>query len=416
MTDGGGPTTGAGAGIARSTAFDGLRGFACLIVVLGHLWTIVPDSWLADHTGPLYGLFKSGSLGVTLFLVLGGFLVSRSLLEHQDRTGSIGVLRFWGRRLLRLGPQLYLMLGVLFLVSRVDRWDEWTIASTDRTLAAIAVFRFNLDLATGHPDAYRPDLGHMWYLSMEQQVYVLWIAALAWLGRMRLTLMALLVGGIVYCYWWRADVRDQFVESGWWRASLHTLSRADALLVGCLAALAFPFLRRFTGAARAVAGPTLAVLVVLVLFSSDLDPLAYLGGQGIAFIVVTAVLVVAVAVGGDDDIAQRILSARPLRLLGAVSFPVYLWHLPLFWAASRWASSVDWAPRAAVTLLVLAAIVVVTDRLIERPISRWLRRPHPGAQPNSDVLLPIPPTLRPGSTPETDETRPRQCQPLQSPT
>jgi peptidoglycan/LPS O-acetylase OafA/YrhL len=153
-----------------------------------------------------------------------------------------------------------------------------------------------------------------------------------------------------------------------------------------------------------------------MLFSSDLDPLAYLEAQGVAFIVVTAVLVIAIAVASDDDgIAQRILSVQPLRLLGAVSFPVYLWHLPLFWAASRWAAKVDWAPRAAVTLLVLAAIVLVTDRFIERPISRWLRRPQPGVLPNNDVLPPLPSTAPTGSASETDETRPRRCQPLQSP-
>lgn len=397
MTEGGGPETGATATTERTPAFAGLRGVACLIVVFGHLWAIVPESWLADHTGPLHGLFKSGSLGVTLFLVLGGFLVTRSLVDHDERTGSFGVPRFWGRRLLRLGPQLYLMLAVLFVVSRFDRWDEWPTSMTDRTLAGIATFRFNLDVANGDPAAYRPDLGHMWYLGMEQQVYLVWVAVLAWLGRFRLTVMMLLVAGIAYCYWWRWDVRDRLGESGWWRASLHTFSRADALLVGCLAALAFPYVRRFVRTARLLTAPALATLVVLVLFSADLDDTAYLEGQGIAFVGVTAVLVLAVAVAGDHDgIAERILATRPLRLLGSVSFPVYLWHLPLFWASARWAAHIDWAPRAAITVLVLAGIVAVTDRFVERPVDRWLHQPKPAPPTTNELPLPIPLTSRTG--------------------
>lgn len=391
MTEGGGPTTGARATTNRTPAFDGLRGMACLAVVFGHLWTIVPDVWLDDHTGPMYGLFKSGSLGVTVFLVLGGFLVTRGLIDHRDRTGSLDVMRFWGRRLLRIGPQLYLLVGTLFVVSRFDRWDEWPLPMTDRTLAGIATFRFNLQLATGDPAAFRPDLGHMWYLSMEQQVYVVWLVVLAWLGRFRWIVLTLLLGGIAYCYWWRADVMHRFGDAGWWRASLHTFSRADALLVGCLAGFLYPYVRRFADPARHFTAPAFAVFVVLLLFSADLDGYAYLAGQGIAFVVVTAVLVLSVAVAADDNgIAERILATRPFRLLGAVSFPVYLWHLPLFWAASRWASHIDWAPRAAVTIVVLGVIVAVTDRFVERPIMRRLRRRQPPTTLTTDRSLPMP--------------------------
>ncbi|WP_116996073.1 acyltransferase family protein [Desertimonas flava] len=415
MTEAGGPTTGASEAHGPTPAFDGLRGAACLIVVCSHLWTIVPDTWLAEHTGPFYGLFKSGSLGVTLFLVLGGFLVTRSLVVHQERAGSIGVLRFWGRRLLRLGPQLSLLVITVLLVSRVDRWDEWSHPTTDRTLAGIATFRFNLGLANGDPAGYRPDLGHLWYLSMEQQVYFVWVAALAWLGRFRLTLMTLLVGSIAACYAWRASTWNALGDAGWWRVSLHTFSRADALLVGCLAGLALPYVRPFIRAARLVTAPALVTLVALVLYSADLDELAYLEGQGIAFVIVAAVLVLAIAVAADEGgIAERVLATRPLRLLGTVSFSVFLWHLPVFWAASRWGSTIDWAPRAVATVAILAGIVTITDRLVERPIGRWLHRPDPLFAAGAATPDPRPMADRSRPAGDTEERRSRRWQPVQS--
>ena len=92
-------------------SFDGLRGVACLLVVLLHAWTIIPPEVLR-RTGPAHGLFWSGSLGVLIFFILGAFLVTHGLIERLDDDGTIDRGRFWWRRLIRLCAPLYLLVAV----------------------------------------------------------------------------------------------------------------------------------------------------------------------------------------------------------------------------------------------------------------------------------------------------------------
>lgn len=168
----------------RYQAFDGLRGFACLVVLLGHSWVIVPLGEI-DRVGPVLGLFRSPSLAVTTFLTLGAFLVTRGLLADEQRSGSFGIDQFWMRRLVRLGSQLYVFVIVILVVSWFDRWDEWSAQQTQRSLLGVSTFTFNLNLVSDNAELNRADLGHLWYLSVEQQFYLVWAFVLAWFGRFR---------------------------------------------------------------------------------------------------------------------------------------------------------------------------------------------------------------------------------------
>ena len=96
-------------------ALDGLRGTAMVLVLLSHLWVVMPLGF-GDRLGPATGLFNSGSFGVLVFLVLGGFLVTSGLLSTRESTGSMGLARFWSRRLARICGPLFAMLAVVVLV------------------------------------------------------------------------------------------------------------------------------------------------------------------------------------------------------------------------------------------------------------------------------------------------------------
>jgi len=229
-------------------AFDGFRGAACILVILVHAWTIVPVEDL-ENLGPLRGLFKSGNLGVTMFFVLGSFLVTRSLLEPGDNRSGIDVTTFWTRRMVRIGSQLYLLVVVLYVVSLFDRWDTWSAAQHQRSLTTISTFTFNLSLIAD-PSAHREDVGHLWYLSVEQQFYFAWVFILAWFGRIRWALMAGLAVGAITITWWR---HHDFDQQGPWAAELGSVTRADGLLLGALGALSLPHVRRYGPVARRVA-------------------------------------------------------------------------------------------------------------------------------------------------------------------
>ena len=356
-------------------SLDGLRGAACLLVVLSHAWTIVPPDVLGD-TGPAQGLFWSGNLGVTIFFVLGGFLVTRGLVGGLDRHGHIAGGRFWLRRLIRVCAPLYLLVAVVYVVSLVDPADPWTSEQTNRSLLTISSFTFNWSLVDS-PLANRPDLGHLWYLSVEQQFYLVFIVVLGILGRHRAWLIALLTSAtiaVTVYRWHLVETEDE------WAAGLRTFTRSDGLLLGALAAVLLPHLGHLANAARRLTLPAVGALLVLVLLSPHLEPYAFLKTQGIAFAVVTAALVAAVAVARNPTgPVERALATRPLRLVGAVSYSLYLWHFPVFWASSRWAEGVEWQRRAVATCAVLVLIVVLTNRFVEVPVRRLIARPRPNA-------------------------------------
>ena len=366
----------------KVAAFDGLRGLACVLVLLGHSWIIVPAD-VIESVGVLRGLFRSPSLAVILFLVLGGFLVTRSLLDQQQRIGTIPVGRFWLRRLVRIGAQLVPFALIILVVSSVDRWDTYTGEQTRRSLVNILRFTFNWSLVND-PLGNREDLGHLWYLSVEQQVYVVLVLLLVWLAHYRLALIALLTAAAIAVMVHRWIVFDQ---DGWFVASLQTFTRADGLLLGAAAALSFPLLRRRADGLRHVALPALVACGFLVLLSAPLSNTAYLQLQGAIFVLAAAALVLGVAVAArPDGLAERFLSWAPFRFFGQISFPVYLWHFPVFFAADRWAHDLQWLPRALLTLVALAAIVTVTQLTIERPVGRWLDRNRNSNAPASQAV------------------------------
>jgi peptidoglycan/LPS O-acetylase OafA/YrhL len=364
-------TNSTSSGQAKNPAFDGLRGLACILVVLGHSrWIIVPPD-VIESTGPMRGLFFSESLAVIVFFVMGGFLVTRSLLDTQRRIGAIPVGRFWLRRLVRIGAQVVPFAAVILVVSIFDRWDTYSGEQTRRSLVNILRFTFNWSLVND-PLGNRDDLGHLWYLSVEQQVYLVLVMLLVWLARYRLSLVTVLCGGAIAVIINRWLVFDQ---EGWYVATLRTLTRADGLLLGSAAAVLFSVLRRFRSVARTVTLPALGVVAFLVLLSPQLSTVAFLQTQGIAFVVAATILVLATAVAAQaDGLAERLLSWSPFRFFGIISFPLYIWHLPVYHATQRWAGDLPWLTRAAIAVASLVVIVGIMQVAVERPVGRWLDR------------------------------------------
>lgn len=347
-------------------ALDGLRGMAMVLVVLSHLWVILPVAQREDF-GTGSGLFHSGNLGVIVFLVLGGFLVTSSLLQ-QRAAGGIGIRRFYVRRLIRVGAPLTVMLTVFLIASWVDDFASTSPRIALDSASAATTYSLNWLLVT-RPGQVSPDLGHLWYLSVEQQFYVVWVLALAVLGRRRRLLGGLLIAGTVAVCAWRLAVWSNL---GWWEASLRTDTRIDGLLVGSLAALVWasgagrvPYRRRLAAIGVAV----MATLVVL----TGRDETIYLGALGIGFALATALAVLGLVLH-RSGVASRALQWRVLRSLADVSYPVYLWHLPIFFFFGR--NGVTWPlpVRLAVVAALLVAAVAASRRFVERPVAAWLDR------------------------------------------
>jgi peptidoglycan/LPS O-acetylase OafA/YrhL len=345
---------------------NGLRGIAIALVVTYHMgWYLWPSAhaWLAP----------GGFLGVDLFFVLSGFLITVLLLEEADRIGRVRLLSFLNRRLLRLEPALGGLFALLLVVAAIDQ------AQPVRLVAETAAWSWSFALNWG-PAGELEGTGHLWSVAVEGQFYLLWggtVAASAVCVRGRPQARALL--GVVAVLGVLGVVVHRAAEfnAGEQLVYFDTLSRLDAPLVGALAGLAVcsPVLaridRRLAGWSAAAA---LVALVALSYRADASDRSLFLGGFTV--VAIAAAVVVAGSVVGHAPPLRAVLAHRSLVALGAISYSLYLWHIPIFvWMSKHTAGWVG-PLRAAVGVGCALALAWASYRLIERPFLRIKARRH----------------------------------------
>ncbi len=351
---------------------DSLRGIALVFVLLAHLWIIWP-TW-TFHTV----FAEGGFVGVDMFFVLSGFLITALLLEEQGHTGTVDLLRFTYRRTLRLFPALWLLLlaqltyAIAFDYPPFGRSDwEWS------SLRASFLYYMNWH-ALWHPLA-AADLTPIWSLSIEAQFYLVWpfvVLGVIGLQRSRRATTGLLVATLVAVSVWRLVL---FETHGWEAAYLRSDSHIDGLLVGALVACAW--VRRWTPdrLPRWLLVPAGALVVALFTQLKADGRFAYAGGTTLVILATgLAVLVMA-----TTPRTQLGIVGRTTALLGRVSYGIYLWHFPVLWAVTREGTGWSNEQRLAVVVGITTVGVVVSRFLVELP-ALSAKPPRPG-EPASRV-------------------------------
>lgn len=322
------------------------------------------------HGWSLAGGVDWGAFGVQVFFVLSGYLITRLLLAEWDRAGAISLAGFYVRRVCRILPPFYAYLLVVALLAGLG-----VVAQPARGLALGATFLTNYVTDVGW------FVGHSWSLSVEEQFYLLWPAALVLSGRRRGWVVAAAVVLVVPVLRIAAFHRT----GGVYGFDHHFETTADALAVGCLFAFFGP---RLWPRVRALGLPSSAVLLgaaVVAVFASSLGqhPHVYLlAGQtvaslGIALVILTGVNDPGCAVG-------RVLEWRPLKSVGLISYSLYLWQqLFLGPGAAAWGLTGFGGALLGVAASLLSAYA--SYRLIEGPSHRLrdlvMRRPGRRALP-----------------------------------
>lgn len=336
-------------------ALDGLRGVAVAAVVAYH---VRPD-WV-----------PGGFLGVDLFFVLSGYLITSLLLEEHERAGRVDLLAFAGRRLRRLLPAVLVvvMATAVYVNARgdfgeIERMRRHGLA----TIGYVANWLFILDGDSYFADVVGPSmLRHVWSLAIEEQFYLLWPlatwAALRLAGRRGVAAVALGVGTVsvvLMALWFEAADPS--------RVYFGTDTRIFEPLVGAAVAAVLPLRAAKPSVIVRFGGGAAAVWLAAVLLVDDRWDGFYRGGA-LAIAGVVAVVLVAATVDGR---LARLLAWRPLVALGAISYGVYLWHWPLLIGARREGWTGPWAD----ALVVVATLVVsaASHRLVETPIRRSTR-------------------------------------------
>jgi peptidoglycan/LPS O-acetylase OafA/YrhL len=349
--------------LSHLAALDGLRGVAILAVMLFHATL---------YRGP----FPSGGfLGVDLFFVLSGFLITALLVQEWQRAGRVALRAFYARRALRLLPAFFALIAVTLLVPGVfyqsaRPWESAGLAALHTT---------NWIMAFGGSLGF---FDHTWSLTIEEQFYLLWPPLLVLLltRRVRRPVILAVAGiGILAPTWLRFELWHDLTSVRRVYYGLDT--RFDTLLIGGLVALLvswdlIPRSRRVLTAIRVSAAVSAVVLAVCVATMVEESRLTYQGLGSLAAIA-CACLVLHV-VYCPSRLSRLLLENRPLVWVGRISYGLYLWHFPIFNGVlnpTRMAKLGITGPALLTLRFAIAFLVAALSfSLIERPFLRLKRR------------------------------------------
>ena len=352
----------------RFAAFDGLRGIAIILVVLSHGWTLWPTTEI-EKSASLNALFTSGDFAVSIFFVIGAFLATQSMLRSADGASGLQPAVQLARRWIRVSGQMYVLLLTVLLVTALDATDTYAATATRESVFRAMTYTWNWYVKTNALEA-RPDLGHLWYLSVDMQMFIV-ILVLVWLlRRHRVWLVVALGACFVALLVWRTNIYD--IE-GPYPALLRTWARGDAPMAGALAAAALPFLGRFAGRARLLTVIATLSLVPLLYYTVDVD--GYFHLPGVLLDVALMVFVVGCALAPVSRIIGVPLEFRPLAFLGRHSLSIYLWHYPIFWFVARHSVDWRWEVRTLAAFALTAVATLLSERYVERRVQKWLSSP-----------------------------------------
>ena len=346
------------------TGLDGIRAIAVIMVLAYHL---------------KLALFKSGFLGVTVFFVLSGYLITGILISEVEEEGTIDLKNFWLRRIRRLVPAVMSMAVVIIFVSAVVNRIIFTKGCKD-FLASVLGFnnwwqifnKVSYFEAAGVPSPFT----HCWSLAIETQFYLIYPLILLGIyklvksrgeGRANrgllfagVTLLLALISVILMIVLFDPQQDASRVYYG-------TDTRAFSLLFGALLAILWEYRmvpRRLSASVNMVLGSvSFAVLLVMTIAINGSSNFWYRGGQFVGTILTVLVIY---TVSGRKTWLSRFLSNPLLKWIGDRSYSIYLWHYPIILLISKGIKASWW-----ITLIEIVLSVVLAElsyRFIETPI------------------------------------------------
>ena len=346
---------------------EGLRAIAVLFVVLYHA-----------HLPGISG----GFVGVDVFFVISGFLITGLLVREHEQRSSISIPGFYARRARRILPASTLV--VLLTVFATYHWLgflEGNAVAVDAKWTAVFLANIHLaQIGTSYFGSQAPPspLQNMWSLGVEEQFYVVWpglfllVAAVGRRLNVRVKLGVLLVMIVTASFVW--SILQTSNNSTW--AYFSPLTRAWELGVGALVAIAAPLLGRISRKTALAMGCLGAVGVVgsgFLFNASTPYP-----GSAAALPVFGTALLIAAGTAAARLPTERILSTRPFQWFGARSYSLYLWHWPILIivAEHSFAPLSLWQNLLCVVVAIVAA--ALSYRFVETPVRRsqfLLKRP-----------------------------------------
>jgi peptidoglycan/LPS O-acetylase OafA/YrhL len=319
---------------------EGMRAVAILLVLFTHF--SIPG-------------FAAGIIGVDVFFVISGFVITGVLLRERDATGRTSLVHFYARRGRRIIPLATLVVVVTLLCERLVSGQAAAQAMVDPA-RWVVFFSYNLDRTAILSEWFRPQpLQPYWSLAVEEQFYLVYPALIITVGLIgkawswRVKVNTVLFAAVVASFTWSV------LSSGPLALLPYTspLTRAWELAIGCLIAVNIPSLRAIP---KGIAGAMTWIGLALVLVTALILPrpfsypgwVAMLPAAGTAFVIIGGTVQPQLGV-------ERILALGPVRSIGKWSFGLYLWEIPILLLAQHW-----WGPMGDVSLFGRFGLILAT--------------------------------------------------------
>jgi peptidoglycan/LPS O-acetylase OafA/YrhL len=358
----------------RIRTLDGWRAIAILFVLLEHATRYTS---LSNKLPP-----NVGSLGVDIFFVISGYIITARFLEERERTSTINLRSFYVRRVFRILPLVVVYLSTICFLSI---FFKLIVIHPSEIVGALFFFR-NYQ-AAAHLDTVFTT--HFWSLSIEEHFYLLWPALLLFLGNRRALYLAII--GAIFCGFWRiyitcnpysANARA-LIGSAAARHVWRTDARFDGLMMGCAAAivLTFPAVRDFMHRNFPKELPlVLGVFLILNLTATDCWPTTA------TYVLVTLMLGSSLVV--EEGLIHKLLNTRILVWVGTVSYSIYIWQELFMVRMSKNQFPLGRLSQLPLNLVAVFAVSALSFYFIERPcislgkrvVQNWRGRTAPPAR------------------------------------
>jgi len=334
-------------------SLNGIRAISILIVIFSH-YKILTDS--LRHILPLQ-LLENGALGVNVFFIISGYLITYLLLEEEKKYGKVSLTNFYKRRTLRIFPAYYFLLLVYFILQQ----KKLIFLSDNSWLTALTYTKYFNHSLDGISE-------HLWSLSVEEHFYLLWPFVFVFLPSKRTAVLLIFIVLVPLIRIYAYNHSFKYFEID----ALTIFQRADSLLFGCLLAIHYDkFCFYFNKIFKAVKFPLLFVflLLTLIIFIDEINKtynlhlgiitIPLLGSSGtITILVILMLIVYSINYTGWW---HRFLNSKPMDYIGRLSYSLYLWQQLII------LGSLGFISERPYSLLALFIVANLSYYLIEKP-------------------------------------------------
>ena len=333
---------------------QGLRGVAVTLVLLFH--AVIPG-------------FKGGFVGVDIFFVLSGYLITGNLLKELQETGHIRFRNFYARRIRRLLPAAFVVLLATLIVS-VLFFPPLLLPGLALDISSAGLYISNLDFAARATDYFSSSIIpspvlHFWSLGVEEQFYLFWplLMALVTLRKSRIALKISLLSLVVFVG--SLSFADWLLPRNQPWAFFGFPTRAWELILGALLATVASKVARMPRQLALLAG-FFGLLMVIGSGVAQNDPARFPGNPALIPTLGALFLLMAGSIS-KPTLPTKFLSAAPLQYLGKISYSLYLWHWPVLVIPQVIAGNHLTLAKRALLALLSILLAIFTEKFVERP-------------------------------------------------